>query len=123
MLTIQANSELLNFMKSGQPHQRYQANEKAKKEERERFEHERRLREKIQVTGPEKQNKAVQRMKNLQKKTEDVRNEKADEGRKGKVVSERKAVINLALERRIQMPKRGRGKRKNKRRKEQCLPG
>ena len=62
-------------------------------------------------------------MKNLQKKTEDVRNEKADEGRKGKVVSERKAVINLALERRIQMPKRGRGKRKNRRRKEQSLPG
>ena len=49
-------------------------------------------------------------MKNLQKKTEDVRNEKADEGRKGKVVSERKAVINLALERRNQMPKRERGK-------------
>ena len=110
-------------MKSGQPHQRYQANEKAKKDERERLERERRLRREIQVTGREKQLKAVQRMKNLQKKTEDVRNEKADEGRKGKVVSERKAVINLALERRIQMPKRGRGKRKNKRRKEQCLPG
>ena len=110
-------------MKSGQPHQKYLANEKAKKEERERLERERRLRREIQVTGREKQLKAVQRMKNLQKKAEDGRNEKADEGRKGKVVSEGKAVINLALERRIQMPKRGRGKRKNKRRKEQSLRG
>ena len=38
----------------------------------------------IQVTGREKQLKAVQRMKNLQKKAEDGRNEKTDEGRKGK---------------------------------------
>ena len=76
--------ELLNFIKSGQPHQRYQANEKAKKEERERLEHERRLRREIQVTGREKQLMAVQRMKNLQKKAEDGRNEKTDEGRKGK---------------------------------------
>ena len=97
-------------MKSGQPHQRYQANEKAKKEERERLEHERRLRWEIQVTGREKQLKAVQRMKNLEKKAEDGRNEKADEGRKGKVV-----IKKLALERRNQMPKRGRGKRKNRR--------
>ena len=57
-------------------------------------------------------------MKNLQKKAEDGRNEKADEGRKGKVV-----IKKLALERRNQMPKRGRGKRKNRRRKEQSLPG
>ena len=71
-------------MKSGQPHQRYQANEKAKKKERERLERERRLRREIQVTGREKQLKAVQRMKNLQKKAEDGRNEKADEERKGK---------------------------------------
>ena len=72
-------------MKSGQPHQRYQANEKAKKKERERLERERRLRREIQVTGREKQLKAaVQRMKNLQKKAVDGRNEKADEGRIGK---------------------------------------
>ena len=51
-------------------------------------------------------------MKNLQKKTEDGRNEKADEGRKGKVV-----IKKLALERRNQMPKRGRGKSKA------CLDG
>ena len=76
--------ELLNFMKSGQPHQKYLANGKAKKEERERLERERRLRREIQVTGREKQLKAVQRMKNLQKKAGDCRNEKADEGRKGK---------------------------------------
>ena len=49
-----------------------------------RLERERRLRREIQVTGREKQLKAVQRMKNLQKKAEDGRNEKADEGRKGK---------------------------------------
>ena len=43
---------------------------------------------------------------------------------KGKVVSEGKVVImKLALERRNQMPKRGRGKTKNRRRKEQSLPG
>ena len=43
---------------------------------------------------------------------------------KGKVVLEGKVVIKkLALERRNQMPKRGRGKRKNRRRKEQSLPG
>jgi len=63
-------------------------------------------------------------MKNLQKKTEDWWNEKADEGQKGKVVLEGKVVIKkLALERRNQMPKRARGKRKNRRRKEQSLPG
>ena len=44
----------------------------------------RRLRREIQVTGREKQLKAVQIMKNLQKKAEDGRNEKADEGRKGR---------------------------------------
>ena len=65
-------------MKSGQPRQRYQANEKAKKER------ERCLRREFQVTGREEQLKAVPTMKNLQKKAEDGRNEKADEGRKGK---------------------------------------
>ena len=87
--------ELLNFIKSGQPHQRYQANVKAKKEERERLERERRLRREIQVTGREKQLKAVQRMKNLEKKAEDGRNEKA-EGRKGKGGVGRKGGDNEA---------------------------
>ena len=53
-------------------------------EKKERLERERRLRREIQVTGREKQLKAVQRMKNLQKKAQDDRNEKADEGRIGK---------------------------------------
>ena len=111
-------------MKSGQPHQRYQTNEKAKKEEREKLERERSLRREIQVTGREKQPKAVQRMKNLQKiKLKLVRMRKLREG-KEKVVLEGNVVIKkLALERRNQMPKRGRGKRKNRRRKEQSLPG
>ena len=107
-------------MKSGQPHQRYQANEKAKKEERERLERERRLRREIQVTGREKQLKAVQRMKNLQKKAEDGRNEKADEGRKGKGGVGRKGGD---IEAGIGKKKSDAQKRKNRRRKEQSLPG
>ena len=99
-------------------------NEKAKKEERERLERERRLRREIQVTGREKQLKAVQRMKNLQKKAVGGRNEKADEGRIGKGGVGRKGGDKEAGtgKKKSDAQKRKR-KDKNRRRKEQILPG
>ena len=65
--------ELLNFIKSGQPHQRYQANVKTKKEERERLEREWRLR-KIQVTETWETAQGSAKNEELQKKAEDWSN-------------------------------------------------
>ena len=65
-------------------------------------------------------------MKNLQKKAGDCRNEKADEGRKGIGGVGRKGgdkEAGTVKKKRNQMPKRGRGKTKNRRRKEKSLPG
>ena len=75
--------ELLSYMSDGQPRQRYMLEQKAKREERERIESEKRARREVQAGGREKQLKAaVERLKNLKKK--------AKEGLKGKSASRKK---------------------------------
>ena len=74
--------ELLNYMSAGQPYQRYQLEQRAKREERERIESEKRVRREVQVVGREKQLKAaVQRLKAMKKKADEK--ERKNEGKKG----------------------------------------
>ena len=76
--------ELLNYMGDGQPKQRFNVEQMARRKERERIEGEKRIRREIQAGGRAQQLKAaVDRLKKVQKKDEEEKKGKSAGGQTG----------------------------------------